>query len=243
MRAISFCRLIILFVFFFTISNCWAQITSINIVPQNPTIDDSVIVMVDVSLPTGCDHVLRGPQWFWDDLYGNHHIVLEISYWFINAFCTQWPQVKTVTFNLGKLQADLYSLHTLTIKHSLIFDTIPISSSDTLLELKVTSTISVDEEIMPLPKKFELLQNYPNPFNQSTRIEFTLENSDFVDLTIYDLLGRKIKTLISENLPAGRNSAIWDGKDESGKDVASGIYLYELKEGDRSLSKKLMLLK
>jgi flagellar hook assembly protein FlgD len=94
-----------------------------------------------------------------------------------------------------------------------------------------------------VPGKFELFQNYPNPFNQFTQIGFTLENSAFVDLTIYDLLGRKVKTLISENLSPGYKSVLWDGTDESGKEVPSGIYLYELKAGGLSKSKKLVLLK
>jgi len=93
------------------------------------------------------------------------------------------------------------------------------------------------------PSGFTLFQNYPNPFNQTTKIEFTLAKSGFVTLNIYDILGRKVRTLVSEHLSSGYKSVLWDGKNESGKDVASGIYFYQLKVGDFTQTKKLVLLK
>ena len=101
------------------------------------------------------------------------------------------------------------------------------------------------------PSGFTLFQNHPNPFNQTTKIEFTLAKSGFVSLSIYDLLGRKVRTLASENLPSGYKSVLWDGKDNSGSDVASGIYFYRIKVedsalggvGDFTVTKKLVLLK
>jgi hypothetical protein len=91
--------------------------------------------------------------------------------------------------------------------------------------------------------RYTLYQNYPNPFNQSTKIEFTLPYPGFVSFNIYDLLGRKVRTLVSENLSSGYKSVVWDGKNDSGKEVASGIYFYRLKIGDFSEAKKLVLLK
>ncbi len=93
------------------------------------------------------------------------------------------------------------------------------------------------------PSEFTLFQNHPNPFNQTTKIEFTLAKSGFVSLSIYDLLGGKIRTLASEHSPSGYKSVLWDGKNDSGEDVASGIYFYQLRIGDYSESKKLVLLK
>ena len=187
--------------------------------------------------------MLKGSQWLWTDLEGGKNIILELSHWYINVFCPQAIKDFSVTFLLGKLPADSYSLYTVTIHHQLITDKPLIGYSDTLLEFTVTPATYINEETAPVPGKFELFQNYPNPFNQFTQIGFTLENSAFVDLTIYDLLGRKVKTLASENLPPGYKSVLWDGTDESGKEVASGIYLYELKAGELSRSKKLVLLK
>jgi hypothetical protein len=93
------------------------------------------------------------------------------------------------------------------------------------------------------PSEFVLSQNYPNPFNPSTKIEFTLDRAGYVTLRIYDVVGRKVRTLVSEQLSSGYQSVIWDGKNDDGKDVASGVYFYQLKVGDFSEPKKMLLLK
>jgi hypothetical protein len=93
------------------------------------------------------------------------------------------------------------------------------------------------------PSEFVLSQNYPNPFNPSTKIKFTLAKSGFVVLQIYDTLGRKVRNLVSEELSSGYKSVIWDGRNDEGKDVASGVYFYQLKVGDLSEPKKMLLLK
>jgi hypothetical protein len=93
------------------------------------------------------------------------------------------------------------------------------------------------------PSEFSLSQNYPNPFNQTTRIEFTLTMSGFVSLKIYDILGRKVRTLVSEHVSSGYKSVLWDGKDSFGSEVASGIYFYKLDAGNFSEVKKMALIK
>jgi hypothetical protein len=94
-----------------------------------------------------------------------------------------------------------------------------------------------------LPDHYFLSQNYPNPFNPETNIEFSLPKNCHVKLVIYDILGRKVKTLLDENLSAGQKLISWDGKDENGRDVASGIYFYMIKAGTFSDTKKLVLLR
>jgi hypothetical protein len=93
------------------------------------------------------------------------------------------------------------------------------------------------------PSQVTLSQNYPNPFNQTTKVEFTLAKSGFVSLNIYDILGRRVRTLASEHLSSGYKSVLWDGKDDSGSDVASGVYFCQLKVGNFSDTRKLVLLK
>ncbi|HEX7401422.1 MAG TPA: SBBP repeat-containing protein [candidate division Zixibacteria bacterium] len=93
------------------------------------------------------------------------------------------------------------------------------------------------------PSEFNLSQNYPNPFNPTTKIEFTLAKSGFVTLQIYDVLGRKVRTLVSQELSSAYKSVIWDGKNEDGKEVASGVYFYQLRVGDFSQPRKMILLK
>ena len=88
-----------------------------------------------------------------------------------------------------------------------------------------------------------LQQNYPNPFNPTTSISFNLKKADNVSLEIFNLKGQKVKTLVDEKLPADNNTVIWNGKDENGNPVSSGVYLYKLKSGKYTSSKKMILMK
>ena len=111
-----------------------------------------------------------------------------------------------------------------------------------LLNQTVTD-VEEDEGIVQRPDGYSLSQNHPNPFNQATKIEFALRRSGFVTLSIYDILGRKVKTLVSEHLSSGYKSVLWDGKDDSRRDAASGIYFYQMRVGDFAETKRLVLLK
>ena len=103
----------------------------------------------------------------------------------------------------------------------------------------------VSDEMIPvsLPGKPALDQNYPNPFNPNTVIGFDLPKPSFVSLDIYDVLGRKVSTLINEHLTAGSKQVQWDGRDNTGAEVASGVYFYRLRIGDHVEVKKMVLLK
>ena len=111
-----------------------------------------------------------------------------------------------------------------------------------LLNQTVTD-VEEDEGIVQRPDGYSLSQNHPNPFNQSTKIEFSLWSSGLVTVSIYDIMGRKVKTLASEHLSSGYKYVLWDGKNDSGKDVASGVYFYQMKVGDFTETKRLVLLK
>ena len=91
--------------------------------------------------------------------------------------------------------------------------------------------------------RFELLQNYPNPFNPETNIAFHLLADNHVNLEIYDLNGRRVKTLLNNQINEGTHHAKWDGTDDSGKQVASGIYVYLLKSGRFIQSRKMLLIR
>ncbi len=101
----------------------------------------------------------------------------------------------------------------------------------------------MEEEESATPKYFELFQNHPNPFNSETVIRFSLSKPAEVTLVIYNTLGQKVKTLMQGYLKAGTTSVNWDGKDQKGNTVSSGIYLYELKAGNQTESKRMVLLK
>ncbi len=88
-----------------------------------------------------------------------------------------------------------------------------------------------------------LLQNYPNPFNPETQIEFVLPKQARVKLEVYNLLGQKVVTLIDREMPAGPNTIVWDGKNETGENVSSGIYFYRLEAGDLKKTKKMVIVR
>jgi hypothetical protein len=92
------------------------------------------------------------------------------------------------------------------------------------------------------PITFALYQNYPNPFNPETEICFQLPNEIQVSLAIYNLLGQKIRTLINKSMVTGIHSIKWNGRDEFGNTVASGVYLYALQAGKFFDVKKMILM-
>ena len=94
-----------------------------------------------------------------------------------------------------------------------------------------------------LPREFSLNQNYPNPFNPTTTIEVVLPEQSNISLTIYDLLGRKIKSFENERVPTGVHSIVWDGTSSSGSAVSSGVYFYQLHAGNQVFTRRMMLLK
>ncbi len=101
----------------------------------------------------------------------------------------------------------------------------------------------VSSPVVEIPDKFELYQNYPNPFNPSTSITFDLPKDEFVTLKIYNIIGQEVKTLVNEFRNAGRHTVVWDGKDNSGKIVPSGIYLYRITAGNFNKTLKMVLAK
>ena len=101
----------------------------------------------------------------------------------------------------------------------------------------------LDKPLTTTPLRYELLENYPNPFNGQTVIRFSIKFDEVVNLKIYNLLGEEIRTLKSEFLTAGQYSVTWDGKNDSGFDVASGVYLYRVTSGPFNLVKKMILIK
>jgi hypothetical protein len=104
---------------------------------------------------------------------------------------------------------------------------------------KIVTSAGSDSRSYPLA----LHQNHPNPFNPATRIGFTLTRESRVMLEVFDVAGKRIKTLVDRSMVAGRHSEMWDGTDNNGNPVPSGIYIYRLKTGDKTLSRKCALLK
>jgi hypothetical protein len=107
---------------------------------------------------------------------------------------------------------------------------------------KPISATGIGDE--PPPARFALYQNIPNPFNPSTLIRYDVPSGGgHVEIRIYDVSGRLVKTLINEMQSEGRKSVIWDARNTSGEEVASGVYFYRMRAGDLITTKKMLLLR
>jgi beta-xylosidase len=106
-----------------------------------------------------------------------------------------------------------------------------------------TSTAVTEPQGSLLPKRFDIEQNFPNPFNPSTIIRYSLPRSTHAVVTVYDMLGTKVRTLVSSLENAGEHAVVWDGRDDRDKTVASGVYFYRLEAGDWKTQKKMVLLR
>ena len=95
----------------------------------------------------------------------------------------------------------------------------------------------------PVPSKFDLSQNYPNPFNPTTSIRFELPNNSDVTLEVYNIMGQMVRQLVDSKIEAGYHTVNWNGMNESGMRVGSGVYYYRLVAGDYVSIKKMVLLK
>jgi len=116
--------------------------------------------------------------------------------------------------------------------------------------LRVVPTSVYEDDNLNLPSGFSLGQNYPNPFNPTTTIPFRVRSLEFgvgrpnpTSLVIYNILGQKIRCLLDENLNPGLYQVTWEGKNDGGEKVPSGVYFYQLRSGNISKTRKMVLLR
>jgi hypothetical protein len=107
--------------------------------------------------------------------------------------------------------------------------------------VSLTKNPGTDAAIIPVA--YSLAQNYPNPFNPSTSIAYSIKSPGEVELSIYNILGQQVRQLVNEHKDAGNYTAYWDGRDNSGGEVASGVYFYRISAGDFNDIKKMVLMK
>ena len=123
---------------------------------------------------------------------------------------------------------------------------VAITSNDTnnpeaTITLSGTGNGSGADDLIPMVT--ELQGNYPNPFNPTTTIRYALNTDEKVEIEIYNIKGQTVKTLVNEDQAAGYHSVVWNGKDNSNKQSASGIYFYKFKAGNIVSMKKMILMK
>lgn len=169
--------------------------------------------------------------------YENYLVVGCIDY-FSNLFLVE-PEENGQVQEIGE---------ELGIEGAYCFDLAPINTPNFMVGTDIgvflaTNLTSTDDQQIETVS-FVDLSNYPNPFNPSTTINFSIKNDSNVELSIYNLKGQKIKTLAHNDFTKGPHSIVWNGDDESGKSVSSGIYYYKLKiNGKTEAVKKCLLLK
>jgi len=107
----------------------------------------------------------------------------------------------------------------------------------------VVEGVGTTEETIPKPQAISLSQNYPNPFNPTTTIEFNLNKQGKVNLSVYNIKGQKVKTLVNDIRQSGKNTVVWNGVDDNNNPVASGVYFYKIEAAGSAEVKKMILIK
>ena len=106
-----------------------------------------------------------------------------------------------------------------------------------------SNSVGIDNRSETFPQGFVLEQNFPNPFNPSTTLRYELPEDGLVNVTIYDMMGRQVSTLVSSQQAAGYKSIQWNATNDFGKPVSAGVYLYQIQAGEFVQTKKMVLLK
>lgn len=210
--------------------------------PQNITPPDST---------TSFPYPVPFDNWFTVDLIGQN---IDASADFIISFLIgNSPNAPAVMYSSepdegrGNRRSYLYTAGNKNSQWNYIVDEDSRGNIKDLLVrayISVNSSLSINqEEDAKFSVKFKLEQNYPNPFNPVTTIQYKIDQRSGVSIIIYDLLGNKIKTLVNEVKLPGQYGVLWNGENNLGQPVSSGIYLYKLQIGDFIQTRKMAYLK
>lgn len=184
-----------------------------------------------------------GLQIVYNDSYITNELAIEIKY--IDTWldldqmsgCIEAGNTDQITLsvNTGDMESGTYNCDLIITSNDPenLTQTVPV-------ELVITGTEGEDNLI---PSVTELKGNYPNPFNPETNINFNTSQESNVKITVFNIKGQKVTTLVDEIMPAGVHSISWNGKDENDRSVTSGVYFYTMEAGKYHTTKKMMLLK
>ena len=114
------------------------------------------------------------------------------------------------------------------------------TNSDIVIVMLTVMDVSSSDNV---PDSYLLHQNFPNPFNPKTKIRYDLQKSGFVNIDIYNVIGKHIKSLVNEKQEIGYQSVYWNATDASGQPVPAGLYIYTIQTDDFSSTKKMILVK
>ncbi len=167
--------------------------------------------------------------------------VVEDTITQINAYTTSAP--------LGEVELELYYGRRSENKRLSKYNCLTSSNPNAILNQLSTENndnfwyvdLREGSSVVQTPEKVRL-NNYPNPFNPSTTISYSVPNDGFIELSVYNIKGQLVKTLVNEDHSSGSYQAVWNGKDNSNKNVSTGIYFYKLSTNGQTLTKKMLLL-
>jgi len=169
--------------------------------------------------------------------------ILSNAYWFIEPWTITLPYTvesgDSITLNVK------VALPVNQLSDDYVVDTLTVTTADNTYNV----TIKLDESLIcAIDENYNHLNIfdcliYPNPFNPTTTISFSIPEDNEIELTVFNIKGQKVKTLLSDQLSAGQHSVVWDGRDDSNKTVGSGIYFYKLKTDNLAKTKKMILMK
>ena len=142
-----------------------------------------------------------------------------------------------ILFNLYFIPGDFPSEQTIISCDELILNNI-VSTPN--FEIIINQSLSIINDV--LPKSFTLYDNYPNPFNSNTTLKYYLQKSSYVNIAIFDMGGGFVKSLLNKTESKGEKYVKWDGRNNSGMLVASGIYFFKIKTPTIEETKKMLLL-
>ncbi len=187
---------------------------------------------------------------FDDDGYEDMILPYQTVYDSIDVYNYTWLRDTSYTrYDTLYAGTDSMMVDTVDVYNS-IWDTVataevnPKRWSLRVIEATMSTGIEAKDVAVVTPEDYKLKQNYPNPFNPTTNIEFYLPVKKQISLTIYNTLGQKVKTLLDNKvLQRGNHVTQWNGTNEAGAKVASGMYIYELKYGNFTKQKRMMLVK
>lgn len=155
-----------------------------------------------------------------------------------NSLDTLWNSWEPPPVGTGVIAISGYIYH----RHGLYSDSTAYKMEPTYITDIVLDIVGTDDNNSQ-PVAFSLNQNYPNPFNPVTSIDFTIPVTETVKLTVYDLRGRQVRTLVNQTMDPGHYLVKWNGKNDAHAQVSSGVYFYRMKAGDYVKSRKMILVR
>ncbi|TFH65147.1 MAG: T9SS type A sorting domain-containing protein [Candidatus Zixiibacteriota bacterium] len=170
---------------------------------------------------------------------------IETSPWLsMSATTGKSPSTVSFSVDITDLSAGTYNTQVEIKQVSLTTGMGITDDIDTIyVKLLVDPPTGVEDDQGAVPKSYSLKQNYPNPFNPETVIEYNLAASGHITLTVFNVIGQKVVDVVNGYESAGNKQAVWNGRDESGREVQSGVYFYRLTTDNFSMTRKMMLLK